>query len=185
MVNLWMAVGVPGSGKSTYIKNKIKKYGGIRISRDDIRFSLLNDTDSYFDKENEVFAEFIKQIQNAINSKIENIYVDATHLTEKSRNKVLNKLSLQNVQIHILYFDIPLYECIERNANREGRAYVPITVINNMYETLMRPNFWEKYEYVSIITIDLKGKETIQTTLQNDKINTEIENIFIKKGNDK
>lgn len=183
MVNLWLAVGIPGSGKSTYIRKEIRNKNGIRISRDVIRFALIEDNEDYFAKEKLVFKEFINQIQNAINSKILNIYVDATHLNEKSRNKILDKLNLDNVQIHILYFDIPLNICLARNSLRTGREKVPEDTIVEMYSKLTKPDFHEKYTYSTINIVDENNKITYIEGIMNEKIikNKEIKNIFIER----
>ena len=90
---VWLLSGIPGSGKTSWAKKQIKKHGGVHCSRDEIRFSLLKDDEDYFAHEDEVVALWLEKITNAINNpKVEDIYIDATHLTEKSRAKVLNEL---------------------------------------------------------------------------------------------
>ena len=153
---LWLTVGVPGSGKSTYIKTKIKNSDSVWCSRDNIRFSLLGPKDDYFAKEKLVWRTWISAIQDCIDdpNSAEDIYVDATHLTQKARTKVLNELDVKNVNINCIYFNVPLNVCIERNAHRSGRAKVPESVIENMYKSLEKPSFYEEYEYNEIITIN-------------------------------
>ena len=140
---IYMLCGVPGSGKSTWAREQVVKLDGkgIIISRDVIRFSMLGDNDSYFAHEDEVFDEFIKEIQEAINDEEHtSIFIDATHLNEKNRNKVLSRIWHMKDDVVIgVYFDIPLEECLRRNAQRTGRALVPETVIKNMYESLTKP----------------------------------------------
>ena len=99
---LWLTVGVPGSGKSTYIKTKIKNSDSVWCSRDNIRFSLLGPKDDYFAKEKLVWRPWISAIQDCIDdpNSAENIYVDATHLTQRARTKVLNELNVKNVNIN-------------------------------------------------------------------------------------
>ena len=46
MSKMYMVIGAPGCGKSTYIQNHLKE-NEIVISRDKIRFSMLNDNDEY------------------------------------------------------------------------------------------------------------------------------------------
>ena len=57
---LALMVGIPGSGKTTFAKKFCKYFHYTYISRDDIRFSKIEDKDDYFDKESLVFTEFIK-----------------------------------------------------------------------------------------------------------------------------
>ena len=140
---IYILCGVPGSGKSTWARKQVEELDGkgIIISRDAIRFSMLNDNDAYFAHEDEVFDEFIRQTQEAINDQEHtSIFIDATHLNEKNRNKVLSRLWRMDKDVVIgVYFDIPLEECLRRNALRTGRALVPETVIKNMYESLTKP----------------------------------------------
>ena len=58
---LYVMIGCPGSGKSTYAKKHFPH--ALYVSRDEIRFNLIAENEEYFSKEDEVFTEFI----NAIN----------------------------------------------------------------------------------------------------------------------
>ncbi len=131
----------------------------VYISRDVVRLSILNNEDDYFAKENEVFKEFIKQIQNAIDNNVyENIFVDATHLNKSSRNKIFYNLDINNniQEINLIYLNTPLKIAIERNSKRTGREYVPESVIKNMYNNLKLPLSEEEpnFNNVYIINID-------------------------------
>ena len=120
------------------------------ISRDQIRFDMLKDSDDYFKYEDKVWREYIEQISSAIrNPFVDNIYLDATHLNEKSRNKVLNSLGnlIKNININVIYFDICAAVCCQRNALRSGRAKVPENTIVNMLYRFQTPTFNEKYKY--------------------------------------
>lgn len=153
MITLYLMCGAPGSGKSTYIKNNKTENDAV-ISRDIIRFSLVKENEEYFSKENLVFNTFINEINKAIKTGFPAIYIDATHLNEKARNKVLDKLHLSTeLKIVPIYFDISLEKCLEQNNMREGRMRVPDTVIKNMYNSIQPPTYSEKYKYFDIITI--------------------------------
>lgn len=137
--HLFLMCGVAGAGKSNYLS---KKKNAKIISRDEIRFSLVKDHEEYFSKEEQVFSMFIKNIQEAISEENgpKNIYCDATHLTKKSRDKVLNALDLTNVEeITVLVVRPSLSEALRRNALRTGRRYVPPYVIRRMWNSFERP----------------------------------------------
>ena len=57
-------MGAPGSGKSTWAKANMPK-DAMYISRDNIRYELLGDNDSYFSRETEVYNTFVNQIAAA------------------------------------------------------------------------------------------------------------------------
>lgn len=148
---LWLMCGIPGSGKSHWVQEKLATNSGVWCSRDLIRFNLLGENEDYFAHEDEVFDTWIVQIKKAIREGNENIYVDATHLTEKARNKVLDRLNLKNVEVVPVAFRTPLEKCIELNARRTGLANVPESAIRNMYKTYKIPTMYEKYKYAAII----------------------------------
>lgn len=157
--HLYLMMGVPGSGKSTYAKN-ILKYGDIYISRDEIRYSLLTDEDDYFAKENEVIKTFIENIDKALELEAHcgDVYADATHLSPKSRAQVLNQLKNKD-KVSVIYLDIPLNIILERNAQRKGRALVPENVVRRMHNSIILPTRAEGIEELIIIDENQKIKE--------------------------
>ena len=154
MTVLYLMCGVPGCGKSTWI-NKHKIESDIVISRDVVRFSLIKEHEDYFSKEDLVFATFIDQINEAIDNKANTIFVDATHLNETSRNKVLDRLHLSDeVKVIPVFIKEKLETCLYRNSLREGRSNVPEKAIIRMYNSLHAPSFNEKHYYSSIIIVN-------------------------------
>ena len=133
---VWLLSGVPGSGKSTWVRKQIAEKGGVHCSRDEIRFSLLKDGEEYFAHEDEVIDIWRNKVKDAIeNPEVEDIYIDATHLTEKARQKTISALPEGDYEITTVFFNVPLEICIKRNENRTGRAYVPPETIRNMYKS--------------------------------------------------
>ena len=131
----WLMCGTPGSGKSTWVQEQIAANDGIWCSRDNIRFSLLDENEDYFAKEDLVISTWITEIQNALDNEegSDNIYIDATHLNVKARKKVMNMLNLKNAEVIAVNFIIPLDVCLFRNDGRKGRAFVPRSVIRRMF----------------------------------------------------
>lgn len=141
---VYLMVGLPGSGKSTFAK-KVMQEGDIYVSRDEVRYSLIGEKDAYFSKERLVFNTFLKKAQEAIDTGA-NVWIDATHINPASRAKILGKLRFKNVQdVVAVIIDTPLEECIRRNNLREGRARVPEKAIRDMASNFSYPNVNERW----------------------------------------
>lgn len=161
---LYIISGVPGSGKDYFLNQYFGNSSNVKIiSRDVIRFSLIENDDEYFSKESLVFSKFCKAIQEAFNE-YDIVIANATHLNERSRNKLLNSLGkdfLKDKLINCIYMDVPLKVALERNAKREGLSLVPEDAIKRMYESAHRPNYGERYEYNKIYIVNEKGGITL------------------------
>lgn len=147
----------PGSGKSTWAQQQIKLNShSTWISRDIVRFSMIKEDEEYFSKENEVFNEFIRHINEAI-ILYDNIYIDATHINTNSRNKILRKLNLENCEVIPVNFIISLKTAIKRNDKRTGRSFVPRNVIKRMYRHFSPASLEENPLYTEIWNIKEKS----------------------------
>ena len=143
MSKMYIMIGMPGCGKSYYVKNHAKE-GDIVVSRDTIRFSMLKDNEPYFAREKEVYREFIRQINAAVADE-RDVWVDQTSINRASRNKLFTKLNKKPNEIIGIYFTTPLVTAIERNKQRTGRAFVPQDAIINMYNSMEKPELDEGF----------------------------------------
>ena len=147
---VYLMCGCPGSGKSTFI-HKWRQLTDAVISRDAIRFSIVDENEDYFAKEDLVFKTFINEINKALvdEEKTERVFIDATHLTPKARAKVLRLLNKENIsEINAIYFDVPIDIALARNNQRTGRALVPETAIFNMAKTYTPPTVKEGFNHI-------------------------------------
>ena len=153
MNNLYLMVGAPGSGKSTYANKFINTYDKpIKIvSRDAIRFSLLNDGAPYFSKEKAVFSKFIKEINEGLDKG--DVIADATHINEVSRMKVIKRIDLSKCKVSCIVLLADELTAIKRNHLREGRARVPDKVIRENYARFTHPKT-DNFHYNEIIEIN-------------------------------
>ena len=154
---IYLMCGIPGAGKSTYLKTRFTNIPCI-ISRDKIRFTLVREDEEYFSHENEVYKEFIEQIKEALKFETE-VFVDATHLNEASRAKTLRSLgkSLKDVEVNIIWVRVPLEVALAQNENRIGtRSYIPKSVIRRMYSQVTPPTKEEGFDHIYVFE---NGKE--------------------------
>ena len=155
---LFLLSGPAGCGKSTWAKSQVEKNGGIWISRDAIRFNIIEARGGdYFDYENEVIRTFVARINELLDSDEQcvDIYVDATHLTDNSRNQIMRQLHLEDTYKIAVWMKVPLTVCLVRNDERTGRAKVPHKTIADMYNRARRPS---PKDFDEIWEIDFEGE---------------------------
>lgn len=147
-----MLVGIAGAGKSTWIEQETQRLEEEHkttcvISRDKVRFSMLKPGEDYFAHEKEVFNEFVRQINEAMELGIDVVFIDATHINPASRNKVLSKLIPDpNTSLVLEVIPVTLRTAIKRNDKRKGLTRVPEDAIRRMYRGYVAPT---RKEFVS------------------------------------
>lgn len=156
MSKLYIMMGIPGSGKSTWCEENISNKDNY-VSRDRVRFGLLKAGDNYFAKENEVYKEFINIIDKKLMTYNE-VYVDQTSLNSGARRKLIRSLQIKPDEIHVIWLKTPLQKSLLQNAKRKGLERVPDHSIIQMYGRLERPTWSEGIKYLHIIE---NNKETI------------------------
>src|SRR5450432_3986214 len=115
-------VGLPGSGKSTYVKN----LGVNAISSDAIRLLLADDATIQTIHET-VFATMRYLLRRRIALGRPVTYMDATHLSPAERAPYLTIALARDCDLEAVFFDVPVDICQERNRRRE--RVVPEEVI--------------------------------------------------------
>lgn len=157
---VYILSGPPASGKSTWVRAHLTK-GSEWISRDNVRFSIVQKDEEYFSHEDEVFDTFISYINQTLEREdIETVFIDATHLNRRSRNKTLNRVRKQNIgELNCVCFTTPRELCQARNALRSGRERVPSSAIDNMYNAFAYPTAEEGFTHVYTVNAEGITKE--------------------------
>jgi predicted kinase len=156
-----MLVGVPGSGKSTWIENR--SYGDEGRGRN----TTVLSTDYYIEcvakdrglTYNEVFHDAIKDADRTMWKNLEwaierddNIMWDQTNLNRKSRAPKLNAVPSTYRKIGILFPVPPLDELERRLASRPGKL-IPKGVMQNMIDCLTQPLLEEGFDEVRVANV--------------------------------
>ena len=136
MANLYLMCGVPGAGKSTFIKKRTRLDHAIVVSRDAIRFSIVKPDEEYFSHEDEVVKIFWEQINKAL-AEDKDVFVDQTSLTPKSRKWLLQHATGYE-HANVIWIDEDLETCLERNQHKPVK--VPEAAIRQMYASYRRPS---------------------------------------------
>src|SRR5215469_6594805 len=107
-------VGLPGSGKSTYLARK----NAVGLSSDAIRLWLADDaTDqTIHDRVFQTLRYLLRQ-RLALGRPVS--YVDATNLTPEERRPYIGIGKSYGCTLEAVYFDVPLAVCRERNRARQ------------------------------------------------------------------
>lgn len=149
---LYVLVGLPGSGKSTWANTHLAALKGKTsvISRDAIRFSLVEEGQPYFSKEKEVYRKYISALKENLQTQ-DNIVADATHLNPASRSKLLYSLggSLKDVEVVAIVMTKDFGRALRQNELRVGtRAYVPPEQIKKMSKGYSDPTLEEGFDKI-------------------------------------
>lgn len=151
MARLILMCGLPGSGKSTYIKNRLEEDSQMWISRDAIRFSLVGEHEKYFSKETLVYNTFINNIVNGLSNDYD-VYADATHISRASRQKLLRRIPANLYdELDIVYIKVDSSVAEMHNELRAGtRAYVEPQAIRRFARDFSEPEYCEGFDNIYI-----------------------------------
>jgi predicted kinase len=143
-VKIIITVGLPGSGKSTYLA----RLGVNAISSDDIR-RLIADDPHVQTMNARIFATVRYLVRQRVASGRPVTYVDATHLTPWERKPYVRLAQRHGCMLEALFFDVPVEICIARNQSRD--RIVPEEAIREMARRLVPPSKEEGFTHVRFI----------------------------------
>jgi len=137
-------VGLPGSGKSTYLE----RLGVTSLSSDAIRLLLADDVSNQT-IHGRVFSTLRHLVRQRLAIGRPVTYVDATHLTRRERRPYVKIAQKYGCQIEALFFDVPLEVCLERN--RARARVVPEDAMRMMAAKLEPPSLDEGFGGVTVL----------------------------------
>ena len=144
-ITVVVTIGIPASGKSTFAARFACRNDLKIISTDDIRFEKFGLVFNMYTRQG-VHDEMMRQAKIAAKSGI-GFVIDTTLFNQLSeRTEALKELRSFDVPMRITaaVFDVPLEECLRRNALRSGTARVPDEMIGYHLDELDIPSFSER-----------------------------------------
>lgn len=136
-------VGLPGSGKSTYLAQM-----GVRgLSSDAIRGLLADDENDQTIHER-VFQTLRYLLRQRLAIHRPATYIDATNLRAEERRPYLDIGQQFGCDVEAVFFDVPLTVCRERNQARA--RVVPDDVLEKMAAKLTVPSLEEGFTKVTL-----------------------------------
>ena len=139
-----LLVGLPGSGKSTYLE----RIGAPALSSDSVR-ALLADDPGDQSIHPRVFATLRCLLRHRLAIGRPVTYIDATNLTRSERRAYLRIAEMYGCDAQALFFDVPLEVCLERNLRRN--RVVPEEAVRKMAAKLTPPRLEEGFSKIIVI----------------------------------
>ncbi len=148
MKTLYITVGCPASGKSTYVKNYVddNKQNGMYLSSDELR-AKFGSGESDQTCTNQVFSYIKQKINEILQDKNDGyLIIDATSINKKNRREYIELAKKNKSKIVAWVFERNRDILIDRNKNRD--RVVPIWVIDRMISQYEKPSVDEGFDEV-------------------------------------
>ncbi len=144
-----LAIGLPGSGKSSWFK----RHNIHPLSSDLLRELLFDDAQEQRFQDL-VFSNLRSMLKARLIARRPMNYVDATNLTPHDRHSWIKLAKDYGYDVQGVFFDVPLEVCLERH-ERRGRV-VPEDVMRKMAGKLKPPTFEEGFSKITVVRVKQK-----------------------------
>ena len=154
-----LAIGLPGSGKSSWFK----RHNITPLSSDLLRALLFDDpTEQRF--QDLIFSNLRSMLRARLIARRPTNYVDATNLTPHERHGWIKLSKDHGYEVQAVFFDVPVEVCLERNQRRD--RVVPEDIMRRMSAKLRAPTFNEGFTKITVVKV--KKKEEIASSETTD-----------------
>ncbi len=151
-----LAIGLPGSGKTTWFKRR----GVTPLSSDMLRSILFDDiTEQRY--QGLVFSTLRSLLRARLIAKMPWNYVDATNLSPHERRQWIKMARSFGFEAQAVFFDVPIEVCLERNQRRERT--INEETLRKMAERLSPPSFKEGFSKITVVRVKNASSEDAES----------------------
>jgi predicted kinase len=144
-----LAIGLPGSGKSSWFK----RHSITPLSSDLLRALLFDDPkEQRF--QDLIFSNLRSMLKARLIARRPMNYVDATNLSPHERSGWIKLAKDYGYEVQAVFFDVPLEVCLQRNQRRE--RMVPEDAMRRMAGKLKQPTFEEGFSKITVVKVKQK-----------------------------
>jgi predicted kinase len=144
-----LAIGLPGSGKSSWFK----RHNITPLSSDLLRALLFDDpTEQRF--QDLIFSNLRSMLKARLIARRPMNYVDATNLSPHERNGWIKLAKDYGYEVQAVFFDVPVEVCLARNERRDRK--VPEDAMRRMAGKLKQPTFDEGFSKITVVKVKQK-----------------------------
>jgi predicted kinase len=144
-----LAIGLPGSGKSSWFK----RHNVTPLSSDLLRVLLFDDpTEQRF--QDLIFSNLRSMLKARLIARRPMNHVDATNLSPHERSGWIKLAKDYNYEVQAVFFDVPVEVCMARNQRRERK--VPEDAMRRMAGKLKQPTFEEGFSKITVVKVKQK-----------------------------
>jgi len=144
-----LAIGLPGSGKSSWFK----RHNISPLSSDLLRALLFDDAGEqrYQDL---IFSNLRSMLKARLIARRPMNYLDATNLTPHDRQSWIKLAKDFGYEVQAVFFDVPVEVCLQRNQKRS--RVVEEDVMRRMAGKLKAPTFNEGFSKITVVRVKAK-----------------------------
>lgn len=149
--------GLQGAGKSHFAKGYLADGGRKRVNRKEIRRLLYEMTnfgepwkEEYFNDHDEILVNHVERkiIEHLLQNR-QPVLIDDTNVTADSRSQYVSIAKRLGKTIGVIFLDLPLKLCLERNRSRDDQ--LSESIITNLYAQLELPSKGEGFKEILIL----------------------------------
>jgi predicted kinase len=143
-MRIYVLVGLPGSGKTTWLA----RLGKPSLSSDAIR-ALITGDEANQEHNRLVFSLLRSLVRARLAAGCNETWIDTTALTRRERRSWVRLAQMRGCPVEAVYFDTPIEVCMARNAARE--RVVPAAAMQRMARRLTPPTLDEGFQRIVVI----------------------------------